>query len=57
MIGTRCESFVDLNPDIGANLTDLMYAGVYNDHQCHEPDLDEVIQRAKSARVEKIIGL
>lgn len=41
--------------DIGANLSDEMYSGVYNDKQRHEGDLSFVLDRAKSVGVNKII--
>lgn len=41
--------------DIGANLTDAMYLGIYHGSQKHEPDIKEVIQRSWSAGLEKII--
>eukprot|EP00210_Caulerpa_lentillifera_P003555 g3391.t1 len=41
--------------DIAANLTDEAYQGIYNDKQYHSPDLDQVLQRAKTAGVENII--
>lgn len=41
--------------DIGANLNDEMYSGVYNDKQRHEGDLGWVLERAKSVGVNKII--
>lgn len=34
------------SPDIGANLTDGMYQGVYHGSKKHEPDLDKVLRRA-----------
>jgi TatD DNase family protein len=41
--------------DIGANLNDEMYSGVYNEKSRHEGDLSLVLQRAKSVGVNKII--
>lgn len=41
--------------DIGANLTDTMYQGVYGGKQYHPPDLDAVLHRAWDAGVERII--
>ena len=41
--------------DIGANLNDDMYSGVYNDKQRHDADLSFVLDRAKSVGVNKII--
>ncbi|CAB3363655.1 Hypothetical predicted protein [Cloeon dipterum] len=41
--------------DIGANLTDGMYKGIYNGTKRHEPDLACVLKRAWDAGVERII--
>uniref|UniRef100_A0A1B6E1P5 Deoxyribonuclease TATDN1 n=2 Tax=Clastoptera arizonana TaxID=38151 RepID=A0A1B6E1P5_9HEMI len=41
--------------DIGANLTDAMYNGVYNGSKKHEPDLIHVLNRAWAASIDKII--
>ncbi|KAH9282539.1 putative deoxyribonuclease TATDN1 [Echinococcus granulosus] len=41
--------------DIGANLTDSMFSGIYNGSQKHAPDLDQVLSRAFSLGMEKII--
>lgn len=41
--------------DIGVNLTDSMYQGVYGGKQYHPPDLDAVLQRAWAAGVQRII--
>ncbi|EFA06484.1 deoxyribonuclease TATDN1 [Tribolium castaneum] len=41
--------------DIGANLTDLMYSGVYNGSSKHVPDLGQVLKRSWDAGLEKII--
>ena len=41
--------------DIGANLTDTMYSGEYNGSSKHPPDLESVLQRAKSAGVVKMM--
>jgi TatD DNase family protein len=41
--------------DVGANLTDEMYKGMYNGSKKHEPDLDRVLQRSWAAGLEKII--
>jgi len=40
--------------DIGANLVDEMYQGIYNGSKKHEPDLDRVLQRAFSTGLQKI---
>lgn len=41
--------------DIGANLTDSMFSGVYNGSQKHPPDLDQVLARSFRIGLEKII--
>lgn len=41
--------------DIGANLTDTMYSGVYNGNQKHEPDLQQVLKRSWTAGLSKIV--
>ncbi|CAK1550699.1 unnamed protein product [Leptosia nina] len=41
--------------DIGANLTDDMYRGVYNGSKKHDPDLASVLDRAWKSGLEKII--
>ncbi|XP_065897209.1 deoxyribonuclease TATDN1-like [Dysidea avara] len=41
--------------DIGANLTDPMFNGVYHGKQVHPGDLDAVLQRAFDTGVDKII--
>ncbi len=41
--------------DIGANLTDLMFSGIYHGSQKHTADLEQVLARAYSAGIEKII--
>lgn len=41
--------------DIGANLTDEMYQGMYHGSKKHEPDLDIVLARSWTAGVDKMI--
>lgn len=41
--------------DIGANLTDAMYAGMYNGSKKHESDLGDVLQRSWDTGLEKVI--
>lgn len=41
--------------DIGANLTDGMFQGIYNGSQKHPDDLDIVLERSWNSGVEKII--
>ncbi|ETO10187.1 hypothetical protein RFI_27190, partial [Reticulomyxa filosa] len=41
--------------DIGANLLDPMFQGVYNKHEKHSPDLAHVLTRAWSQGLQKII--
>lgn len=53
---TRLENNT-LNPyaDIGANLTDGMFQGIYNGSQKHPSDLDFVLERSWATGLEKII--
>lgn len=41
--------------DIGANLLDPMYQGIYNGSQKHEPDLDKVLERSWENNLSKVI--
>jgi TatD DNase family protein len=41
--------------DIGANLTDSMYDGIYNGSKKHDPDRDQVLTRAWQRGIQKII--
>ncbi|VDM22950.1 unnamed protein product [Hydatigera taeniaeformis] len=41
--------------DIGANLTDSMFSGMYNGSRKHAPDIDQVLSRAFNHGIEKII--
>lgn len=41
--------------DIGANLTDSMYQGIYHGSQKHQPDLDKVLERSWNNNLSKII--
>ncbi|KAI4504188.1 hypothetical protein M0802_000659 [Mischocyttarus mexicanus] len=41
--------------DIGANLTDPMYQGIYHGSQKHLPDLDKVLQRSWDNNLSRII--
>lgn len=41
--------------DIGANLTDKMFSGVYNNKKKHEEDLNLVLNRAKDSGVKTLI--
>ncbi|KAF0300625.1 putative deoxyribonuclease TATDN1 [Amphibalanus amphitrite] len=41
--------------DIGANLTDAMYQGIYNGSTKHQPDLANVLERAWNVGLKKII--
>lgn len=43
--------------DIGANLTDRMYAGVYQGSTKHKPDLSKVIERAVANGLDKVGSL
>ncbi len=41
--------------DIGANLTDSMYQGEYHGSKKHDPDLDDVLQRAWDNGLQKML--
>lgn len=41
--------------DIGANLTDPAYQGIYHGFQKHQPDLDKVLERSWDNNISKII--
>ncbi|KAL5367900.1 hypothetical protein CPHLJ_6g250 [Cryptosporidium parvum] len=41
--------------DIGSNLTDLMFQGIYNDKKQHDSDLEIVIKRAIKGGLDKIL--
>ena len=41
--------------DIGANLTDDNYMGIYHQVKCHEPDLETVIKRSEKEGLSHII--
>ena len=41
--------------DIGANLTDPVFRGVYRGKQKHEDDFDAVLERAWASGVERIV--
>lgn len=41
--------------DIGANLTDAMYKGIYHGSKKHEDDLEAVLERAWNIGMQKII--
>jgi TatD DNase family protein len=41
--------------DIGANLLDPMFSGIYNGKQAHNPDVEHVLKRATDIGVEKMI--
>lgn len=41
--------------DIGANLSHQNFEGIYNDKKLHEGDLEEVLQRCKDYRVDKLL--
>ena len=41
--------------DIGANLLDDMFKGIYHKRQCHPPDLERVLKRAADACITNII--
>lgn len=41
--------------DIGANLTDPMYNGIYNGNKKHKEDLEDVLKRSWKNDIKKII--
>ncbi|KAH3677068.1 hypothetical protein WICMUC_001974 [Wickerhamomyces mucosus] len=41
--------------DIGVNFTDSMFKGIYNGKTYHKPDLEDVILRAKTFNVQKLL--
>eukprot|EP00594_Rhizosolenia_setigera_P004794 CAMPEP_0178940616 /NCGR_PEP_ID=MMETSP0789-20121207/913_1 /TAXON_ID=3005 /ORGANISM="Rhizosolenia setigera, Strain CCMP 1694" /LENGTH=329 /DNA_ID=CAMNT_0020619685 /DNA_START=153 /DNA_END=1142 /DNA_ORIENTATION=+ len=41
--------------DIGANMLDSMYSGIYRDKPRHEGDLNEVLKRAWMANVDRVV--
>lgn len=41
--------------DVGINLTDSMYQGLYHHKQAHQPDLDDVITRGTAVGVKKML--
>jgi len=45
----------DLILDIGANLTDPMFKGIYNGKKKHKEDLEDVLERAWKNNLKKII--
>jgi len=45
----------DLILDIGANLTDPMFKGIYNGKKKHKEDLEDVLERAWKNDLKKII--
>lgn len=55
MISTNSASVSYKLFDIAANLCDEKFKGVYNGKKYHEDDTDEVIQRAKDYKVEKML--
>lgn len=46
---------VHIFSDIGANLTDLMFDGIYNGTRKHQPDLLNVLERSWNSGLSKII--
>lgn len=51
----RSHVFISRFVDIGANLTDEMFDGIYNGSKKHDPDRSQVLDRAWHVGVEKII--
>lgn len=54
MLGSRMSNLRKFI-DIGANLTDPMYQGIYHGSQKHLPDLDKVLERSWNNNISKII--
>ncbi|XP_033332871.1 deoxyribonuclease TATDN1 [Megalopta genalis] len=54
MIGARMSNLRKFI-DIGANLTDPMFQGIYHGSQKHQPDLDKVLERSWNNDLSKII--
>ncbi|XP_078036376.1 deoxyribonuclease TATDN1 [Augochlora pura] len=54
MIGARMSNLRKFI-DIGANLTDPMFQGIYHGSQKHQPDLDKVLERSWNNDISKII--
>ncbi|XP_076657106.1 deoxyribonuclease TATDN1 [Halictus rubicundus] len=54
MIGARMSNLRKFI-DIGANLTDPMYQGIYHGSQKHQPDLNKVLERSWNNDLSKII--
>jgi Tat protein secretion system quality control protein TatD with DNase activity len=50
-----CQNSALIILDIGANLTDGMYKGLYHGTQRHEPDLSAVLGRAWKTGIKNII--
>ena len=46
---------ISSSSDIGANLTDPMYSGLYHGSQKHPADLDAVLERAWSHGMKKMM--
>lgn len=41
--------------DIGINLTDPMFSGVYDQKMHHDSDMDDIIDRAKQSGIQKLL--
>ena len=54
--GVRVGSIAYQLCDIGANLCDEMFSGIYNDKKRHECDLEDVLRRARTVNISKMIS-
>ncbi len=57
-ISQEKSNFTSFKPhyyDVGMNLSDEMFKGIYRDKQIHKPDLGDVLKRAKFCNVTKML--
>ncbi|VEU23132.1 DEKNAAC104010 [Brettanomyces naardenensis] len=54
-MSTKAIAYIPRYYDVGMNLSDDMFKGVYRDKLRHSSDLDEVMRRAKIMHVEKML--
>lgn len=50
-----CSGFFFRPQDIGVNLTDSMFRGIYHGKKAHEDDFQDMVQRASDVGVKKMI--